>query len=173
MKINYSILIGLIMGILASITWYAIAVKLDYYTIDVYVYRLIVLFSALFIGVPIAILVQKKKENGFIEFNVALKTGLLMVLTLTVIYAMFNTIYHKFICPDAVEYFVSEARKFGIANKIAESEIQLSIERQKNTLSSSQLFLPAIFIGLILSLLSAAIFQKKNPAEISSEASAN
>lgn len=57
--------------------------------------------------------------------------------------------------------FLSEAKKAAIAHHIKDADIPKILESERNTFSSFKLIPPVLFWGLIISLLSGAILQKK------------
>lgn len=161
MKFNSAIKVGVLTGIIASIVWYFITQNLGPFAIEVYIYRLGILFGGLLLAIPIAIYSQKRKQFGILTFKTALQTGILCAISLAIVFAIFNSIYHNYLSTDTVEYFVGEAKKYAIENNKTEIETQQIMDAERNTFSSYRIFLPAIFMGLVLSLLSGALFQKK------------
>ncbi len=85
---------------------------------------------------------------------------------LSLILAFFNYVYYKFIIPDAVDYFLSEARKSMIEGKVKEEGIVKSLEVIKSYFGSFRMFMSTLILGLIISLIAGGILRKKNPSTI-------
>jgi hypothetical protein len=163
MKSSITIKSALIVGIINCIVWYAVARQMGFYSDKYYLYRLLIMYIFILIAIPLTIFLNKKDNNGFIEFKEALKMGMLFSVIFVIVMAVFNYIYHTIITPDTVSFFCSDARKYAIANHKTPNEIIQAVEGQKNSLSSFRLVPPALFCGLIASLLAGAILQKNNP----------
>ena len=163
MKINLGIKLGLAAGIINCIAWYAIANSLGYYSFAIEQYRYYTTLLLLLIGIAISIYFERKNKGGFIEFKEAAKCGILYSLALSLILAVFNYIYYSFIIPDAVDYFVSEARKSMIAGKVKEENIIKSLETVESYFGFFRMFMSTLIMGVILSLIGSAILRKKNP----------
>lgn len=137
---------------------------MGFYTVDVYVYRNFLVFGLIIFGVFLSVFITKRKNNGFIEFKEALKTGMLYCIILGVIVATFNHIYYKYITPDTIDYFLSEAKKAMIEDKkIKPEDYSVYLDSARENYGSLRLVPPVLFWGLVISLLSGAILQKKNP----------
>jgi hypothetical protein len=163
MKINTTIKLSVVFGIISCIAWYLLAKNLGFYTVSVYLYRFFFILGFLLIGIFISVFFEKRKNNGFIEFKQALRTGMLYAIVFAVVVAVFNYFYHTFITPDTIDYFLSEAKKAAIAHHIKESEIPAILESERKTFSSFRLVPPILFWGLIASLLAGAVLQKNDP----------
>jgi hypothetical protein len=164
MKFPISITLGIIAGLIFSATWYLMARSMGFYSINVYLYRNFLAFGLIIAGVFLSIFIIKRKNNGFIEFKEALKTGMLYCIILGVIVAIFNHIYYKYITPDTIDYFLSEAKKAMMEdNKIKPEDYPKYLDSVKENYGSLRLIPPILFWGLIISLLSGALLQKKNP----------
>lgn len=163
MKINIGIKLGILAGIINSIAWYFIADSLGYYSFAIEQYRYYITLLLLLSGIPVTIYFQRKNKGGFIEFKEAAKYGILYSLALSLILAVFNYIYYQFIIPDAVDYFVSEAKKSMIEGNLKEEDIAKSIEIVKSYFGNFRMFMSTLIFGVILSLIAAAILRKKNP----------
>jgi hypothetical protein len=163
MQINITIKLSVIFGIISCAAWYILAKNLGFYSVSVYLFRFFFILGFLLIGIFISVFLNKKKNNGFIEFKEALKVGMLYAVTFALIMAIFNYLYHTFITPDTIDYFLSEAKKAAMAHHVKISEIPDIIESERKTFSSFRLVPPILFWGLISSLLAGAILQKHNP----------
>lgn len=164
MKFPISITLGIIAGLIFSVSWYMMAGSMGFNNINVYLYRNFIAFGLIIIGVSLSILLVKMRNKGFIEFKEALKTGMLYCIILSIIVAAFNYIYYKYITPDTIEYFLSEARKAMPTDKnLKPEDYPKYLESVRENYGSLRLIPPVLFWGLIISLLSGAIFQKKNP----------
>ena len=163
MKLPIPVKTAIAFGIINSAVWYLLALKMGFYSYTYYGIRLLIMFGFIFIGVFVSIVWSKKRAGGYIEFKECLKNGMLYSLVLALVVAIFNYVYHNFITPDTIDFFCSEIKKEGIANKQTQITIGQAIEAQKNSFSSFRLLPPALFSGLIFSLLAGAILQKNNP----------
>lgn len=168
MKLSLTVILGIAAGIINSIAWYILAQQLSYYEVKVYVYRNIITFVLLVLGVFTAIYLKKRSTNGFLEFKEALKTGLLYSVALAIVLAIFNYIYYTIITPDTIDYFLSEAKKVLMNDpKVKPADIPKYLEAERVNFSSFKLIPPILFFGLISSLLGGLIMQKKNPTSFS------
>jgi len=167
MKFPKSILIGLIAGLIFSGAWYAMARSMGFYNVDVYVYRNYLTFGLIILGVVLCVLLEKRSRGGFLEFKQALKTGMLYSLVLALCIAIFNYVYYNFISPDTIDYFLSEAKNAMIADKVKPEDFPKYLDAARANYGSFRLMPPVLFWGLVISLLSGAIFQKKDPNAIS------
>lgn len=167
MKISLSIKLGIAAGIINCIAWYFIAQSLGYYSFAVEQYRYYITLLLLLFGISISIYFERKNKGGFIQFKEAAKYGILYTLALSFILAVFNYIYYQFIIPDAVDYFVSEARKSMIEGNVKEEEILKSTEIVKSYFGYFRMFMSTLIFGVILSFIAAAILRKKNPLPFS------
>lgn len=168
MKLPISITLGLVAGLILSVTWFALAKSIGFYSINVYVYVYIAKLALILLGVLLSVYLVKRKQQGFLEFKTALQTGMLYCLVFAVIVALFNYVYYTFITPDTVDFFVAEARKYGETTlKLKGEELSKLMDAERARLGSFTVIPPILFWGLVISLLSGLIFQKKNPATFS------
>ncbi|MES2591312.1 MAG: DUF4199 domain-containing protein [Bacteroidota bacterium] len=167
MKISLSIKIGIAAGIINCIAWYLIARSLQYYSFGVEQYRYYTTLLLLLFGISIAIYLERKQKGGFIEFKDAAKSGILYSLTLSIIISAFSFLYYKFIVPDAIDFFISEAKKSMIADKIKEADMPKNIELVTSYFGFFRIFMSTLIMGVIMSLITGGIFRKKNPHPIS------
>lgn len=117
----------------------------------------------LLIGISVSVFFERKKNGGFIEFKDALKCGVLYSVLLSLILAVFNYFYYTFLVPDAVDFFVSEAKKSMVEGKLKEESIAKSLEVVKSYFGSFRMLMSTLIMGIILSLIAGGIFRKKNP----------
>ncbi len=161
MKLNNTVTLGLVAGILHSVIWYFTAVNIGVYTEEAYLYRLMLMAGLVFVGVPIVIYLERNNNGNSLEFKAGLKTGLLYAVVFASVMAFFNYVYHQILSPDTVDYFVSEIKKKAISDGRSEEEIQKMVDWQRSNFASYRVFPPVIFSSLIASLLFAGILQKK------------
>lgn len=162
-KINLSIQFAIVAGLLNCIAWYALAKNMGFYEIKVYVYRNYLTILLLFLGIFLSTFFTKRANSGFLDFKKAVKDGLLFSFVLAVIIAIFNYLYYNVITPDTIDFFLSEAKKFMLQypDKYKAEDIPKYLEGERGNFSSLKLIPPILFFGLIISLLAAALFQKK------------
>jgi hypothetical protein len=163
MKIGINIKFGIAAGLINCIAWYMIARSQNYYSFNVEQYRYYVTLLLLLIGIPASVYFERRSSNGFIEFKNALKCGVLYSIVLALIIAIFNYVYYKFIVPDAIEYFVSEAKKSMAENKVKAEDIPKNIELVISYFGSFRMFMSTLIIGLLMSLGASAILRRKDP----------
>ena len=163
MKLPLNVKLGIAGGILNCIAWFAFSKVFGYYTISVDQYRYYVTLLLLLAGVFVSVYYERKEFGGYIEFKEALKSGFLFTLVLGFFLAVFNFIYYKFIAVDAIDYFLNEARKTMEDGKVKEELITKNLEVLKSYFGPFRMLMSTVIMGVILSLLAAAIFRKKNP----------
>lgn len=168
-KVSIVIQAALVAGILNCVAWYVFAKSIGFYEVKVYMYRNYVTFAMLVIGIFISVFLMKKKDGGFMEFKEAVKNGILFSFILAVVMAIFNYIYYTFITPDTIDFFLSEAKNYMLQNpdKFKAEDIPKYLDGERGNFSSFKLIPPVLFFGLLVSLLVAAVLQKKNPNKIS------
>jgi hypothetical protein len=168
MKFPISMTLGAIAGVIFSITWFLMAKSMGFYSINVYIYRNIITFGLIVLGVFLSVFLVKRQNLGFIEFKEALKNGMWYCIVFGVIVAIFNHIYYKYITPDTIDYFLSEAKKAMLEDtKLKPEDYPKYMDSVRENYGSLRLIPPILFWGLIISLLSGAILQKKNPHSFS------
>ncbi len=161
MKIGINIKLAIIAGIINCIAWFAFSKSLGYYSISIEQYRYYVTLFLLLSGIFISVFIERKKNEGAIEFKDALKTGILYAITLGLMLAIFNYIYYKYMAVDAIDYFIGEARKLMEAEKLKEKEILAYLDTLKSYFGSFRMFMSTLIMGVIISLLLGAILRKK------------
>ncbi len=169
MKLSLNVKLGIVAGLINCIAWYAFARIFGYYTIAVDQYRYYVTLLLLLTGIFISIYFERKNLNGYIHFKEGLKTGFLYTIVLALFLGVFNFLYYKFIAVDAIDYFLNEARKTMQEGKVKEEDIGKNLEVIRSYFGAFRMFMSTVIMGVILSLLSSAIFRRKAPAETFSE----
>lgn len=167
MKLPISLTIGLVAGLIFSVTWYAMAKSMGFYAVNVYLYRNYLAFGLIFLGVFLSIFLTKRRGNGFLQFKDALRTGMFFSIVFAVVIALFNYVYYTFITPDTIDYFLSEAKRQMTEDKVKPEDFQKYLDSVRANYGSFRLVPPVLFWGLIISLLSGALLQKKPPATFS------
>jgi hypothetical protein len=163
MKISFSIKLGILAGLINCAAWYYFATSLSYYSFTIEQYRYYATLLLLLFGVVASVYFERKNKGGFIEFKEAAKSGILFSIVLSLMLAIFNYLYYKFICPDAVDYFVSEARKSMVVAKVPEENIAKNIKDVISYFGFFRMFMSTLLLGIILSLITGGLFRKKNP----------
>lgn len=164
MKNSLNAILGLTAGIINCIAWYLISRRLTYYEVAaVENYNTVVMLILLFIGISVCLFFKRRSNNGFLPFKEAFRTGLLYAFILSLILAIFSYIYYKFIAPDAIEFYISEAKKYLPATEVTPDKIPLLEERIKKIFSPFKTLMTSFIWGLVVSLITSGIFQKKAP----------
>jgi hypothetical protein len=164
MKFPISIALGLVAGLILSVAWYLMAKSLGFYSVQVFIDVYILKLCLIIAGVFISVFIVKRRNKSFLEFKTALQTGMLYCLVFAVIAGIFNFIYYKYITPDTIDYFVAEAKKYAEGTgKIKGEDLTKFLDAEKGRFSSFATIPPILFWGLIVSLISGLIFQKKDP----------
>jgi hypothetical protein len=164
MRLPVSVMLGLIAGLIFSATWYAMAKTMGFYSVNVYVNVNILIIALILVGVLLSVFIEKKRNKGFLEFKSALRTGMVYCLVFAILASLFNYIYYKFITPDTIDYFVADAKKYAeTVAKIKAEDLPKYLDAERARFGSFKLVPSILFWGLITSLVSGVIFQKKNP----------
>ncbi len=163
MKFGISIKLGILAGLINCVAWYAFAKSLGFYSVEVYIYRNYVTLAVLIIGIFLSIFLTRKSKSGFLEFSEGLRSGVLYSLMLALIIGIFNYVYFKYITPDTIDFFLSEAKKSDFAKNLKADELNQFLVAERSTFNSFKLVPPVLFFGLISSLLASAMFRRKNP----------
>ncbi len=163
MKIGLNVKLGFTAGIINCVAWYCFAMSLTFYSLNVEQYRYYVTLLLLLFGVFISVFLERKNKNGFLEFKNAVKYGIVYTLSLATILAIFNYIYYKYIATDAIDYFISDAKKSMALGGMKEEDIVKSLVNVKSYFGSFRVFMSTTILGILLSLLAGAIFQKRDP----------
>ncbi|MDQ3047616.1 MAG: DUF4199 domain-containing protein [Bacteroidota bacterium] len=169
MKISWSIKLGIIAGILNCIAWYLYARSMNYYSFEVDRYRYYTTLLCLLAGIFSSIYLEKRSNGGFIEYKNAAKSGILFTLVLSISLAIFNYVYYSVLVPDLVDYFLSEEKKAMLDLKLDGEIIAKNQEMLRSYFGSFRMFMSTLIIGVIISLVAAAVLRKKNPVAVFSE----
>ncbi len=170
MKIGINVKLGIAGGIINCAVWYFVAKSLGFYSLDIYSYKFYTTLLLLFFGIFTSIYFERKSSQGFIDFKQALKTGILYGLILSLTLFVFTFLYHKYIVPDAVEFFASEERKAWLAHdRTLEDVNKYLVEYYIPTFGAFHTLMTSVVWGILISLLASAIFRRKNPTPPFSE----
>lgn len=169
MKIGINVKLGVVAGLIICIAWYLFAKSLGFYSVEVYIYRNYVTLAVLILGIFLTVFLTRKSKNGFLEFSQGLRAGVVYSLMIALIIVIFNYLYYKFITPDTIDFFISEAKNSDFAKKLSGDELNQFLIAERSTFNSFKLVPPILFFGLISSLIASAIFQRKNPVPPFSE----
>ena len=139
---------------------------MDFSTSEIFGYATIVLsLSFVFFGIKSY---RDKENNGVICFGKALKIGLLITLLASLTFGLINVIYTEVINPEfSTEYYKYSIEKIekelpAEAYKVKVAELESQQELFGNPLFNFVLMsLTVLIIGLIISLISGLILQRK------------
>lgn len=162
MKSSFTIISGIAAGLINCIAWYALSCSLTSYEVAaVDRYRLLTGLVLLIIGIFLCIFLKRKKNDGYIEFKIAFQTGVVFALFMAIVLAIFNSVYYKYIAVDAVEFYVSEAKKQALEHKVSPENLPGFEEQVRSYFSSFKMLMSTLMIGVIISLIEAGILRKK------------
>lgn len=120
-------------------------------------------FALNIIFLSMAMNYYKAQNGGFMSFAKGLGVGATTSAVSNFVYGFFTLLYFKYIAPEAFEAIAEAARETWEKAKMSESQIQIA----EKFLSPEFSFLSIVFFGtlwgVILSLVIAAILQKKKP----------
>ena len=155
---------GIGAGIINCIGWYAVSRSLTYYEVaSIDRYRIFITIALLVTGIFLSVFFQRKANNGFLDFKYAVKTGILYTLLLASLLAIFNYVYYKYIAPDAIDFYVSEAKKQVFSTNVKPAEILKFEEAVRSYFSSFKMFMSTVIMGVVISLIASGLLQKKTP----------
>ncbi len=155
---------GIGAGLINCIGWYVISRSLTYYEVaSIDRYRMLITIALLIIGIFLSIFFQKKENNGYLGFKQGLQTGMLYTLLLAASLAIFNYLYYKYIAPDAVDFFVSEAKKQIISTNTQPANMTKFEEAVRSYFSSFKMFMSTVIMGVVVSVIFSGILRKKSP----------
>ncbi len=125
----------------------------------------VISITILFIGIKEY---RDKFNGGYITFSKGFKTGFMIVLISTLIFAVFSYIYNSYIIDYSIieNNALKESLKYMKEKKLPEEQIKQSLEYTKKFLSINYAVISTvvggIIIGSIFSLIVAAIVKKEN-----------
>jgi len=166
MKIGLNIKLGIFAGLINCLIWYLVAKSLNFYSLNIDQYRYYATLILLVLGIFITVYFERKSNGGFLDFKKGTKAGVVYALILGITLGIFNFLYYKFIVPDAIDYFVSEAKKLMIDQKVSPENIAKSTEVIISYFSSFRMAMSTVIVGVIVSLLAGAVFRKRDPNTI-------
>ena len=163
---------GLLSGAVASVMMVSTMLNMDRIGFDkaIFVGYTAIVVSMLFIFFGI----RSYRENvggGTISFGKAFAVGILITLISTVFYVVtWEILYFKFL-PDFADkclaYAVEEVRASGAGQAAVDAKLQemkdLKVMLNNPLLNAAFTFIEPFPVGLIITLISAAILRKKNP----------
>lgn len=117
------------------------------------------------LAVPIAIIVARRENDGLINFNSALKTGIGTAAIAGVIVCVFTYLYFKFMNTGMQDNAVSEAMKYAAENNLSEEDAKKTIAGAKQFYSPFMQATSALFgimlAGFFVSVISTLILKKE------------
>ncbi|MCR8557067.1 DUF4199 domain-containing protein [Mucilaginibacter sp. BJC16-A38] len=106
---------------------------------------------------------NKKKITGMLTYGQAIKTGLLVAVTVAVVVAIFSFLYCRYFNPGYAEFMINDAQKAMIAKGESQQQInQDSAGLARQFTTGAQVMMALVgqfFTGLIISLI-AGLFAK-------------
>jgi hypothetical protein len=125
--------------------------------------NLLIVFLGLFIG---TMMVRDKAQEGYMTYGQGFKTGFLMTLLITVI-SLIALIVDLQIHPDLVDKILAKAQNDMINKGANEQQIEMSMHYTRMMTTPVMLciwtIVGGIFMGTILSLITAGVNTKKKP----------
>jgi hypothetical protein len=124
----------------------------------------LILLGAQFLGVKE---MRDSEMNGFITFGTAWKKGLLIALTAGILASIYMAIHLNYINPEIMQEILDETESQMEANGNSSAEIEMGMKMAhiftNPWMTSVFTFLGFILIGMLLSLLPAAILKNETP----------
>ena len=118
------------------------------------------------IGIYIA-MQNFKKINGWLTYGQAVKTGIMVAITIAIIVAVFSFLYCKVLNPGFADFMLKDAQKAMLASGKTQEQILKSSEAMSAQFSAgSQVFMALVgqfVVGTIISLI-IGLFVKKQKA---------
>lgn len=146
---------------------FAVQDKMGYETAEVVGY-LSIIIALLFVYFAIRHF-RDKENNGKVSLGKAISIGLLVSLMASLTFGILNYVYIEFINPDfTTEYYDYQIEKYREALSEADFLVkkeQMETEKELFTnpyMSSFVMFATVLTIGIIMSLISGLILQRKN-----------
>jgi len=166
------LIFGVISGVISSILMLANLPFMDKFGFDngliIGYTAMVISFSLIFFGIRSY---RKNQGAGFISFGKAFKVGILIALIMCLFYvATWEVIYFK-ITPDFWDkysnYQVGQMRKQGAAQEKIDKAINEAKDYKKMYdnpfYNAGMTFMEPLPVGLLITLISAAILRKKRP----------
>ncbi len=163
LALNYGLLLGLFSVLLSVIV----------YSMDSYMEKpawSTILITFVGFGITFYSIYQYRKElSGYINIGQAMKMGVAVALIGGVISAISNYIFMTYIEPDMIERMIelgrSQIEESG--QNLTDDQIEMSLEMSRKFMQpwvmASMAIISSIFMGVIYSLVSGLILQKKKP----------
>lgn len=126
----------------------------------------IVKFIALIVFVAFIIVVQseyKRKSDGFMTFGEGFLSGLRFSVISMLLTAIFIYLYWTLFNPQAFAVLVDQAYQQSTIRGLPESQQKLEQQLLTPGFFSIVIALMGLFIGIVISLIGAAIFKKDKP----------
>jgi hypothetical protein len=122
----------------------------------------ILLLAGIIMG---TLLYRNKVLNGYISYGNAFLTGLLIIIFSAILSSFFSFILMRFIDPGLIEQLVSKTEEKLLSQGLNDDQIEIAVERMRKMMASPfsviLSLLGMIFIGTIISLITAAFIKKE------------
>lgn len=127
-------------------------------------------FGLVAVLIPVAGIYYGIKENklkshfGYITFNEAFKTGMIITAIISIMMMLFVYVYYEYINPEFVNYIVAETQKMMLENKASREEINVAVTIVRYDYSLIvQIIKQVLYIlvgGTLTSLIFSALLKK-------------
>ncbi|GDX53183.1 hypothetical protein LBMAG27_22300 [Bacteroidota bacterium] len=124
-------------------------------------------YALMLIGASFATKVYRdEKCGGYISFGRAFQFGFLTVLIVGIITTIYSYFFFTYIAPELVDQILKEAENNMLNSGQSEEQIELAMSYMKKFMTPGWMafwgMMGSVFLGAIISLLSAAIMKKEN-----------
>ena len=106
-----------------------------------------------------------KKINGMLTYGQAIKTGIIVAVTIAVTVAVFSYLYCQFINPGFREFMVKDAQKAMIAKGAGQQDIDQGMSKTSKQFSTGSQVMMALIgqfaVGTIISLIISLFIRTK------------
>lgn len=120
----------------------------------------------IFLGIRVA---RAQEGNGFITFGTGFSTGIIITVIGGLITTLYTYLYFKILNPGMITYIKMKQEEEMIKRGMTDSEVELMADTMEfwanPGMMSAFVLIGIILLGLVITLISAAILKKENPAD--------
>ena len=113
---------------------------------------------------------QREVLYGFISFGKAFSTGFIISLIGSILITLYTYLYFTILNPGMIDYIKLKQEEEMLARGMTDSQVEAISSQMEMWWSPGMmslfLIIGGILLGTIISLISAAILKKENPADV-------